>query len=103
MCRSDKSRKALKDMNNTAIVRQLTELQNQFEQDRCVLECTNHSTIPPGKTDIYDQAFLYSKKLALFQQASLRKGMFIEKEPRDNFSVNLELLMERVIEIVGFI
>ena len=66
----DKSRKALKDMDNTAIVRQLTELQTQFEQDRCVLDCTNHSTIPAGKTDIYDQAFLYSKKLALFQQAS---------------------------------
>jgi MinD-like ATPase involved in chromosome partitioning or flagellar assembly len=97
----DKSRKALKDMDNTAIVEQLLTLQQQFEQDRCVLDCTNHSIIPAGKTDIYEQAFLYSKKLALFQQASLRRGMFIEREPRDNFSVNIERLGERVVEMVG--
>jgi len=97
----DKSRKALKDMDNAAIVGQLTELQHQFERDRCVLDCSNPSTIPAGKTDIYDQAFLYSKKLALFQQASLRNGMFIEKEPKDNFSVNIERLGKKVVEMVG--
>ena len=97
----DKSRKALKDMDNAAIVGQLTELQHQFERDRCVLDCSNPSTIPAGKTDIYDQAFLYSKKLALFQQASLRNGMFIEKEPKDYFSVNIERLGKKVVEMVG--
>jgi len=97
----DKSRKALKDMDNAAIVGQLTELQHQFEHDRCVLDCPDPSTIPAGKTDIYQKAFLYSKKLALFQQDSQRKGMFIEKEPRDGFSVNIERLGEKVVEIVG--
>jgi MinD-like ATPase involved in chromosome partitioning or flagellar assembly len=97
----DKSRKALKDMDNTAIIEQLQALQRQFEQDRCVLDCTNHSIIPTGKTDIYEQAFLYSKKLALFQQASLRKGMFIEEEPKDSFSLNIERLGKMVVEMTG--
>jgi cellulose biosynthesis protein BcsQ len=97
----DKSRKAHKDMDNTAIIKQLQALLHQFEHDYCVLNCTNPPTLPAGKTDIYEQAFLYSKKLALFQQASPREEMFIEKEPTDSFSVNIELLGKRVVEMVG--
>ena len=97
----DKSRKISPDMDNTAIIEQLQELYRQFEHDSCIPDCTNPLAVPAGKTDIYDQAFLYSEKLALFQQASLRKRMFIEKEPDDNFSKNIERLGMRVVEMAG--
>lgn len=97
----DKTRKASPDMDNTAMLEQLQELYRQFEKDNCVLDCTDPPKLAAGKTDIYEKAFLYSEKLALFQQASQRKGMFIEKEPGDSFSVNIERLGERVVEMVG--
>lgn len=96
----DKSRKVSPDIDNTAMIEQLQELYHQFEQDNCVLDCTDPPTLAMGKTVIYDRAFLYSEKLALFQQASRRKGMFIEKEPSDGFSVNIERLGEMVVERV---
>jgi hypothetical protein len=97
----DKSRKVSPDMDNTAMLEQLQELYRQFEHDNCVLDCTDPPTLPAGKTDIYEKAFLYSEKLAIFQQAARREGMFIEKEPRDGFSVNIERLGERVVEMIG--
>jgi MinD-like ATPase involved in chromosome partitioning or flagellar assembly len=97
----DKSRKASPDMDNTAMIEQLQELYRHFEHDNCVLDCTDSPTLPAGKTSIYEKAFLYSEKLALFQQAARRKGMFIEKEPSDSFSVNIEQLGEMLVEIVG--
>lgn len=97
----DNSRKASPDMDNTAMIEQLQELYRQFERDNCVLDCTDLPTLPAGKTDIYEKAFLYSEKLALFQQAARREGLFIEKEPRDGFSVNIERLGKRVVELVG--
>jgi len=97
----DKSRKVLQDMDNTAIVEQLQGLFHQFEREYCVLDCTTPPTLPSGKTDIYKQAFLYSEKLALFQQDSQRKGMFIEKEPFDNFSENIEELGKTVMKLAG--
>jgi cellulose biosynthesis protein BcsQ len=97
----DKSRKAHKDMENTAMIEQLQELYHQFEHDNCVLGCSDPPNLSQGKTDIYEKAFLYSKKLALFQQASRREGMFIEKEPGDGFSVNIERLGEKVVAMVG--
>ena len=97
----DKSRKVSPDMDNTAMIEQLQELYHQFEHDNCILDCTDSPTLPAGKTDIYEKAFLYSEKLALFQQASQRKRMFIENEPRDGFSVNIERLGEKVIQIIG--
>jgi MinD-like ATPase involved in chromosome partitioning or flagellar assembly len=95
----DKSRKASPDMDNTAMIEQLQELYRQFEEDNCVLDCTDPLTTPAGKTDIYEKAFLYSEKLALFQQAARREGMFIEQESGDGFSVNVERLGERVVEM----
>lgn len=97
----DKSRKVSPDMDNTAMIEQLQELCRQFEQDNCVIDCSDPPTIPAGKTDIYEKAFLYSERLALFQQAARREGMFIEKELGDGFSVNVERLGERVVKMVG--
>jgi hypothetical protein len=51
--------------------------------------------------DIYEQPFLYSEKLALFQQVSKREGMFIQKEPKDSFSENIDRLGKRVMEMAG--
>jgi MinD-like ATPase involved in chromosome partitioning or flagellar assembly len=97
----DKSRKVSPDMDNTAMIEQLQELYHQFEHDNCILGCTDSLTLPSGKTTIHEKAFLYSEKLALFQQASPRPGMFIESEPGDGFSVNVERLGGRVIQIIG--
>jgi MinD-like ATPase involved in chromosome partitioning or flagellar assembly len=97
----DKALKASPDMDNTAMIEQLQELHRQFEHDNCVLDCTDAPTLPEGRTDIYEKAFLYSEKLALFQQAARRDGMFIEREPTDSFSVNIQQLGEMVVEMVG--
>jgi MinD-like ATPase involved in chromosome partitioning or flagellar assembly len=97
----DSSRKAAKDIDNTAIIEQLQKIHSLVEHDSSIPDCTNPLVVPAGKTDIYDKAFLYSDKLALFQQASLRKGMFIEKEPDDSFSINIERLGIRVMEMAG--
>jgi MinD-like ATPase involved in chromosome partitioning or flagellar assembly len=96
----DTSRKASKDIDNTAVIEQLQKIHYQMEHDSCIPDCTNPLAVPAGKTDIFDQAFLYSEKLAIFQQAPLRKGMFIEKEPEDSFSKNIEQLRMRVIEMI---
>lgn len=97
----DHSRNVSQDMENDAIVEQLKALQNQFEQEPCTLGCTDPPAFQAGKTDIHEKAFLYSERLALFQQASQRKGMFIDKEPGDSFSMNIERLGERIVEMVG--
>jgi cellulose biosynthesis protein BcsQ len=97
----DTSRKVSKDMANTAITNHLKELHHQFDHDSCVLDCRNPEEIPAGKMDIYEQPFLYSEKLALFQQVSKREGMFIQKEPKDSFSVNINRLGERIIDMAG--
>jgi cellulose biosynthesis protein BcsQ len=99
----DHSRTVSQDMENKKIVKQLKVLQKQFEQEPCTLGCTDPPALQAGKTDIHDKAFLYSEKLALFQQASQRKGMFIDKEPGDSFSVNVERLRERVLEKVEIV
>ncbi|MCX6701388.1 MAG: hypothetical protein NTV68_15955, partial [Methanomicrobiales archaeon] len=65
--------------------------------------CTDPPALQGFKTDIHEKAFLYSERLALFQQASQRNGMFIDKEPGDSFSVNVERLGERVAGIVGIV
>ncbi|MCK9592361.1 MAG: hypothetical protein M0Q91_10185 [Methanoregula sp.] len=97
----DTSRKVSKDMANTEMIKLLQELHQQFDRDTCVLDCPNPEKIPAGKIDIYEQPFLYSERLALFQQVSNRKGMFIAKEPKDSFSVNIERLGKRVVEMAG--
>ena len=97
----DTSRNVSKDMANTEMIQLLQELHQQFDHDICVLDCSNPEKIPAGKIDIYEQPFLYSEKLALFQQVSNRQGMFIVKEPKDSFSVNIERLGKRVVERVG--
>jgi MinD-like ATPase involved in chromosome partitioning or flagellar assembly len=97
----DHSRNVSQDMENDAIVEQLKALHKQFEQEPCMLGCTDPPALQAGKTAIHKKAFLYSEKLALFQQASQRNGMFIDKEPGDSFSMNIERLGERVVEMVG--
>ena len=99
----DHSRNVSQDMENKKIVKQLKALHKQFEQEPCTLGCTDPPALQACKTDIHDKAFLYSEKLALFQQASQRKGMFIDKEPGDSFSVNIEQLGERVVEMVRIV
>jgi len=96
----DHSRNVSQDMENDAIVEQLKALHKQFEQEPCMLGCTDPPALQAGKTAIHKKAFLYSEKLALFQQASQRNGMFIDKEPGDSFSMNIERLGERVVEMV---
>lgn len=93
----DRSRNVSQDMENEKIAEQLKALHRQVQQEPCTLGCTDPPAIPAGRTDIHDKAFLYSEKLALFQQAEKRQGMFIEREPEDSFSVNIERLAERVV------
>jgi cellulose biosynthesis protein BcsQ len=97
----DKLRKVSPDMENREIVEQLRELKNQFELEACALGCTYPASPRAGKTEIHKEAFLFSEKLALFQQAANRQGMFIDKEPSDPFSENIKRLGERVVEMVG--
>ena len=97
----DTSRKASKDMANTTMTKVLQKLHRQFDQDCWVFDYTNPENIPAGRTDFYERPFLYSEKLALFQQSSKRKGMFIDKEPKDSFSVNIKRLGKRIVDMAG--
>ena len=99
----DHSRNVSQDMENDTIIEQLNALQKQFEQEPCTLGCTDPPALQAGKTDIHENAFLYSERLAVFQQVSQRKGMFIDKEPKDSFSMNIERLGKRVVERVGIV
>ncbi|MDD1703552.1 MAG: P-loop NTPase [Methanoregula sp.] len=97
----DRSRNVLRDMENDTIVEQLNALHRQFELEPCALSCAAPQVHRAGRTDIHNEAFLYSEKLALFQQASRRQGMFIDREPEDSFSVNIGLLGKRVVKMLG--
>jgi cellulose biosynthesis protein BcsQ len=97
----DHSSNVSQDMENDAIVKQLKTLQMQFEQEPCTLACTDPPALKPGKTDIHEKAFLYSEKLALFQQVAQREDLFIKNEPDDSFSINIKRLGERIVERVG--
>jgi MinD-like ATPase involved in chromosome partitioning or flagellar assembly len=99
----DRSRNVTQDMENEEIAAQLRALHEQVQQEPCTLGCTDPPTIPAGRTDIHEKAFLYSEKLALFQQAAVRRGMFIEREPEDTFSVNIERLGEQVMRKTGIV
>lgn len=97
----DRSSNVSQDMENDTIVKQLKALQKQVEQEPCTLGCTDPQAIKQGITHIHETAFLYSEKLALFQQDAQRQDLFIKKEPDDSFSLNIKRLGEQVIERVG--
>ncbi|MFA4876459.1 MAG: hypothetical protein WC586_03525 [Methanoregula sp.] len=93
---TDRSRNATPDMANEVVVRQLKTLREQLEKDACAIACTD----PPANTRVHEHPFLYSEKLARFQQAQKRPGMFIDIEPDDGFSVNIRKLGDTVLEII---
>jgi MinD-like ATPase involved in chromosome partitioning or flagellar assembly len=97
----DRSRNVSQDMANEEIIEQLRALHRQFGQEPCTLGCADPPLVPAGKTAIHESAFLYSEKLALFQQAARRQGMFIDEEPEDDFSVNIGRLGEKILGITG--
>lgn len=89
---TDKSRRVSPDMENTAVLTHLGRLKKQLEQDPCLFGCNGILPEPTNPVRIWENAFLYSEKLALFQQKTKRKGIFVEKEPEDVFSRNIEKL-----------
>lgn len=97
----DRSQNISESMARALIAKKLRALKEQSDQDPCTLGCANAPDMPSGTTAIHGHAFLYSEKLALFQQADKRPGLFIEKEPDDDFSVNIRRLGKGVMERLG--
>ncbi|WP_321508200.1 hypothetical protein [uncultured Methanoregula sp.] len=97
----DRSRKVSPDMENDAIIGQVKTLQKKLEQEPKGKNGTAPLAFRTGNTIIHEDAFLYSEKLALFQQAAMRQEMFIDKEPEDCFSENIRTLADKVMDIIS--
>ncbi len=85
-----RDREVSKDMEDNLLTDKLLSLLQNPRLDHLVANCATYPVSKDTTLEFYREAFLYSQKLAYYQQMSHRDALFIEKEPLDNFSKGIE-------------
>lgn len=93
-----RDKEVMKDMDDLLLTDKLLSLLQNPELDHLVANCETYPAPADSTLEFYREAFLYSQKLAIYQQMSHRDALFIEKEPLDNFSKGIEGLARYLLK-----
>ncbi|MDD4136912.1 MAG: P-loop NTPase [Methanoregula sp.] len=87
--RLDKNHNARKALEDRVFLERITTLRQNAEHIINSGDCHEDPDEPLGCVEMYKDPILYSEHLATFRQTLKRNGLFIQKEPEDQFSQSI--------------